>query len=442
MKATLLSVMPLYFCLAWGSSACRGQDYSWDTIAGSPGPGGNADGAKGTARFYNPSCLAVAASGVIYVSDTYNSTIRKLQPSGTDWIVTTIAGVAGMRSFADGTNNDALFNRPNGIVIDPNGTLFVVDHYNHLIRKIVPQDTNYVVSTIAGEVLVPGSQDGATGQSSFRNPTGIDLDSQGNLYVVDTSNFTIRRLSPVPDPWWASTIAGEAGFDGFVDDYNQLAEFESPMCVAVDGTDKVYVTDFGNNAIRQITLNGTDWLTTTIAGNTNAGSSDGSGMVARFLTPNGIAVDASGNLYVADQGNHTIRKVSPSGTDWMVRTIGGMAGLSGAVDGVGSDARFKKPFGITVDSTGVLYVADFSNNTIRRGSPIGGLPTIQLTSSGGQFLLAWPVNAANFEMEMSETPPPSATWQTITQGITVSGDSLTLPMVPNASSGFYRLRQK
>ncbi len=262
---------------------------------------------------------------------------------------------------------------------------------------------------------------------------GIALDSQGNLYVPDTVNQTIRQISPYPETWLTGTIAGEAGFNGFTDDYNQYAEFESPMCVAVDGTDRVYVSDYGNNAIRQVTLIGTDWLTTTIAGNTNAGSADGVGTVATFRDPNGIAVDPSGNLYVADQGNHTIRKISPAGTDWIVSTIGGTVGTPGSADGVGSEARFKKPFGIAVDAAGVLYVADFSNNTIRRGKPVAGSPTIQLISSGGQFLLAWPATATNYEMEMLS---PGATWQVITEGITVKDNNFILPMVPSGSCWF------
>jgi DNA-binding beta-propeller fold protein YncE len=134
--------------------------------------------------------------------------------------------------------------------------------------------------------------------------------------------------------------------------------------------------------------------------------------------------------------------ISPAGTEWIVSTIGGKAGEFGAVDGVGSEARFKKPFGITVDAAGVLYVADFSNNTIRRGTPISGSPTIQLLNSSGQFFLAWPVTATNFEMKTSKTLSPGETWQVITEGITVWGNNFILPMVPNAPSAFYRLQQK
>lgn len=442
MKATLRSVVLLSCFLAWGVVTCFGQAYSWDTIAGSAGPGASADGTNSAAKFYNPSCLGVDTNGILYVSDTFNCTIRKLQPSGNDWIVTTIAGVARSIGSADGTNTDARFNKPNGIVLGPNGTIFVVDHSNQTIRKIVPQDTNYVVSTIAGIVLTTGSQDGVTGEATFANPTGVGLDLQGNLYVGDSANKIIRQVSPYPETWLTGTIAGEFPFGGFADGYGVDAEFELPMCVALDNTDKIYVSDYGNNAIRQITLTDSGWLTTTIAGNTNAGSLDGAGTVATFKDPNGIAVDASGNLFVADQGNHTIRKLSPAGTDWIVSTIGGTVGAPGSADGVGSEARFKKPFGITVDAAGVLYVADFSNHTIRRGTPIPGSPTISLIVSGGQFFLEWPATATNYEMETSGTLSPSATWQVITEGITVSGNNFMLPMVPGAGSAFYRLRQK
>jgi streptogramin lyase len=419
-----------------------GQTYSWDTIAGLAGPGDSADGTNNTARFYNPGCLTVDAEGVVYVSDIYNNTIRKVQPVGGDWVVTTLAGQVRTSGTADGTNTDALFYRPNGIVVDPSGNLFVVDHSNHTIRKMTPQGTDYVVTTIAGTPLVFGSADGPTGVSAFRSPTGITLDSQGNLYVADTVNFTIRQITPSPDTWTTTTIAGEAGFDGFTDDYNQYAEFEYPYGVAIDTNGIVFVSDYGNNAIRQVTPIGADWLTTTIAGSTNFGGADGLGPVATFSTPNQIAVDLAGVLYVADQGNHTIRKLVADGTNWVVSTIGGLAGNKGSADGIGSAARFNKPFGIAVDARGVLYVADFSNNTIRRGQPVASEPSISLLTINGQLWLSWPASATNYALETSDSLTPTATWQPVTTGITQSGNSFIWQMTPGAGSAFYRLHQK
>src|SRR5947209_1839517 len=266
---------------------------------------------------------------------------------------------------ADGTGNAASFNGPFGVSVGSAGNVYVADTSNSTIRKITPGG---VVSTLAGTAGSVGSTDGTGSAARFKSPSGVAVDSSGNLYVADTDNHTIRKITPAGV---VSTLAGLAGTSGSTDGTGSGARFNFPGGVAVDSGNNVYVADSSNNTIRKITPAG---AVSTLADTAGAsGSDDGTGSAARFNFPFGLAVDSAGNVDVADTSNSTIRKGTPAG---VVSTRAGTAGGRGSDDGTGSVARFNFPAGVTVDSSGNVYVADSSNNTIRKITPAGVVTTL------------------------------------------------------------------
>jgi len=405
---------------------------------------GNTDGTNALARFYYPAGIAVDGSGNLFVAEILNHTIRKITPIGTNWVVSTVAGMHGVPGSADGTNIDARFDHPNGVAVDSWGNLFVADHYNHTIRKIAPLGTNWAVSTLAGLAGARNHDDGTNSEARFYSPTGIAVDSADHLYVADTANFTIREVAPVGTNWVVGTPAGLALNYGFVDGTNDEARFDYPYDVTVSSAGKLYVSDWGNHAIREMIRQGPDWAVNTIAGFSGVmGSADGTGTKAKFDFPNGIAADMEGNLYVADQDNDTIRRITPpTRTDWMVSTIGGLALQTGNADGTGGNARFNRPWGIAVDGAGNLFVTDYANHVIRKGvPPWGATPTLQIQLSASQVILSWATSATNFILETSGALSSSAIWTRLTNGVTISGESLIVSNRLDAATAFYRLRK-
>ena len=379
------------------------------TLVGLAGSRGSSDGTGNAARFYYPFGVAMDSSGKLYVADTDNNTIRMVAPGG---VVSTLAGLAGSSGSSDGTGSAARFNGPFGVTVDASGNVYVADTHNNTLRKVTPGG---VVTTLAGQVGSSGSSDGTGTAARFNLPCGVAVDSSGYVYVVDTYNNTLRVVSP---GGVVATIAGRAGYEGFSDGAGSVARFNAPQGVAVYGLGKSYiadtnngkirkevpavmlstisagfsqptgvaadssgngyVADTGNNIIGKVTPSG---VVSTLAGMAGpfggSGSSDGTGSAARFNSPSGVAVDASGNLYIADTGNHTIRMITPGG---VVTTLSGLAGSSGSNDGTGSAARFNNPKGVAVDGSGNLYVSDTGNHTIRMVTPGGVVTTIGGTS--------------------------------------------------------------
>lgn len=442
------------------------------TFAGAPGVAGHADGTGSAARFHQPEGLASDAAGNIYVADRGSHTIRRITPAG---VVTTLAGLAFTPGIADGSGSVARFDTPSGLAIDSSGNVWVADSNNDTIRKITPGGavsteigvartcgyvdgavttarlchprdvafsasgelmiaddgnkrlrklvlsssilstfagsgaaesvdgvgadasfsglasiapdgmggvfvaeafgntirraaTGAIVTTFAGKAAASGSSTASATAARFNAPEDVAVDGAGNVYIADTYNHTIRRipagtLEPV-------VFAGNTGMAGNLDGTGTFARFAWPAGLAVDGAGNVYVADRHSHSIRKITPGA---VVTTLAGGAGSGSEDGSGAAARFFEPQDLAVDASGNVYVADTGNHTIRKVTSAG---VVTTVAGMAGYSGALNATGSAARFNQPFSITVGSDGNIYVSDRGNGLIRKVTPAGVVTTL------------------------------------------------------------------
>ncbi|HEY4284168.1 MAG TPA: hypothetical protein VGM62_13975, partial [Chthoniobacterales bacterium] len=345
------------------------------TLAGS-GASGDLNGMGTAAQFSVPQDLAVDSGGNVYVADTGNELIRKITPGGT---VTTLAGMSGFTGSNNGTGTSAQFNEPGGVTVDISANIYVADSYNHTIRKITSAG---VVTTLAG-TPDPDGEGGyadATGSAArFSYPFGVVV-SGGNIYVADSNNNSIRKVTTAGV---VSTFAGPGGARGSVDGSGSAARFDYPSGIAVDTAGNAYVADNGSSVIRKITANG---VVTTLAGLAyQSGSANGTGNVARFNGPVSVAVDGSGNLYVADSGNNTIRKITAGGT---VSTLAGMAGVSGNADGFGSAAHFANPMGVTVDGAGNVYVADTGNGTIRKITPNGSVTTLagaENTPTAGAF---------------------------------------------------------
>ena len=346
------------------------------TLAGTAGVQGSADGTGSAASFFFPYGVAVDSFGNVYVADTGNNTIRKITSVG---VVTTLAGTtASNQGSTDGTGRAASFWAPAGVAVDASGNVYVADQYNSTIRKITSAG---VVTTLAGTAGTGGSADGTGSAASFYNPIGVAVDSSGNVYVTDANsgaiyagiNNTIRKITSAGV---VTTLAGTTGTQGSMDGTGSAARFNGPGGVAVDVSGNVYVADYNNNTIRNITSAGV--VTTLVGTAISKGSADGTGSSATFYNPQDVAVDVSGNVYVADTGNSTIRKITSAG---VVTTLAGAVVVNGSTDGIGNAASFYGPWGVAVDVSGNVYVADTGNNTIRKITSAGVVTTLAGTAN-------------------------------------------------------------
>jgi len=318
------------------------------TLAGS-GAASHLDATGVLASFNDPVGVAIDSVGNIYVADQANNRIRKISVTG---VVTTLAGSpTSVAGHLNGLGPVALFNSPFGIAVDRVGNIYVAETGNHVIRKITPAG---VVSTLAGTPTVAGFVDDVGAAAQFSGPRGVAVDDDGNVYVADSANQRIRVVTPGGS---VSTLAGQTT-PGFTNGTGVAAQFDSPSGVAVASDGTVYVADRNNDAIRKISAGG---QVTTLAGSGVAGFADGAGGAAQFNGPSGLAVDADGGLYVADNQNNRVRKVTAAG---VVSTIAGQAS-AGFADGVGAAAQFSAVLAITIDYSGTLYVGD-GNDRIRR----------------------------------------------------------------------------
>jgi hypothetical protein len=370
MSALLLTL--LWAAVAWPAFSQTSPIYAWTNFVGQPGGLGNVDGTGSAARFYLPSGVAVDSAGNVFVADNWNHTIRKVTSAG---VVTTLAGSAGASGMNDGTGGTARFRYPSGVAVDSAGNVFVADSYNYTIRKVTPDG---VVTTFAGSAGASGTNDGTGSAARFYLPYCVAVDSAGNVFVADELNCTIRKVTPAGV---VTTLAGSAGA----------------------------------------------W-----------GNADGKGSAAKFWNLWGLAVDSGGNVFVADEHNSTIRKVTSVG---VVTTIGGLAGVMSGADGIGSSARFAYPYGIAVDSAGNLYVADCGNNRISKGTPI--YPWLTAGFDGTHVQLSWPVSCLGWELQVQTNLAGAglgANWSPVAGSTT--NTQMALPIDPAGPSAFYRLHQQ
>jgi len=401
-------------------------------VAGVANGVGSADGTGASARFKNPYGVAVDRSGNVYVADSSNATIRKIAPGG---IVSTLAGRAGILGSANGTGSAANFLFPYGVAVDASGNVYVSESDNKMIRKITPGG---VVTTLAGTPPAggftlagasAGGGDGTGAAAEFGSPAGIAVDSGGNLFVADSGYDSIRKITP---SGVVTTVAGNPGNSGSADGTGSAAEFDSPSGVAVDASGNLYVGDSGNDTIRKITPGG---MVTTMAGSPGSkGFADGTGPAAQFDSPSGVAVDSGGNVYVGDSGNNTIRRITPGG---VVTTLAGTTRIPpgpGGADGIGPAALFHFPNGVAVDQTGNVYVADTENNTVRVGAPAAG-PSVPTEPS----FLSQPVSqtlalggTVVFSVSSGTIPAPSYQWSF--DGVPISGATDSMLLVTNATA--------
>ena len=379
------------------------------TLAGSAGQTGTSDGQGAAARFTFPTGIAVDSSGSIYVADQSYHIIRKITSGG---LVSTFAGSAGQVGSSDGQGAAARFRGPFGIAIDSSGAIYVADSENQLIRKITPGG---LVSTLAGSAGQSGSADGQGASARFNNPYGVAIDSSGSVYVADSSNNLIRKITP---GGLVSTFAGSVFQGGSADGQGAAARFNSPFGVAVDSSGSIYVADWFNCLIRKITSGG---LVSTLAGSAGqSGFADGQGAAARFNNPQGIAVDSIGNIYVADNGNDLIRKITPWG---FTSTLAGNAGQQGYTDGAPS--KFYNPPGVAVDSSGTIYVADAYNRIIRKISAT----SIQLPACDDKWR----------HVALSYSPSTSPSLRGFVDGADLGIFSTAAIALPSASSSTLRV---
>ncbi|MFY8097051.1 MAG: putative Ig domain-containing protein [Flavobacterium sp.] len=301
-------------------------------------------------------------------SFTLNNPITPLQVtntggnvSGINNYVTTIAGSTS--GYTDGTGTNAQFSNPQNVAVDTFGNIYVADYSNHRIRKI---DTNGNVTTIAGN-STPGYLDANGTNAQFNHPYGVAVDGIGKLYVADRDNNKIRVIDTNGN---VTTLAGST--EGSNDGNGTNAQFRYPQGIAIDKLSNIYIADMGNSRIRKIDSSGN---VTTLAGSIGGNAIDGLGANARFSGPSNIAVDASGNAYVTDLSR--IRKIDSSGN---VTTLAGSS--TGYADGIGTEAKFSTPYGVTVDRSGNIYVADTNNFKIRKIDSNGNVSTIAGSSFG------------------------------------------------------------
>ncbi|MFD0794707.1 hypothetical protein ACFQZX_13855 [Mucilaginibacter litoreus] len=311
------------------------------TFAGSTA--GYAEGTGITAMFNHPSAVATDAAGNVYVADAYNSVIRKITPDG---VTSTIAG-NGTLGYADGPAVSAQFYVPSGLAIDAAGNIFVVDMGNNIIRKI---SATGVVSTLAGNGSA-GFSNGKGNAASFSSPTGIVLAADGSLYVTDTGNSVVRMVT---QDGVVTTVAGSRTV-GYINGLGTAASLNKPTGIALDATGNIYVTEPGSNAIRKI--NKGDYRVTTFTGGLDS-------LSLALGKPQSINIDGNNNMYIGDS-NGRILEIKLAGGN-VLSTFAGKSGESGSADGNGTIARFNDPRGIATDVNGNVYIADYNNHRIRK----------------------------------------------------------------------------
>ncbi len=306
---------------------------------------GDSNGVGTAAQFGSIANIIVGPSGNLFIADAGNNTIRKITIATAE--VTKFSG-SGNEGSNDGSAAAASYDYVSGFTYSTSlGRFFAADTGNHLIRQVnTAGNVGFWAGTGRGYI------DGNGATAMFNNPTQLAADASNNVYVVDRLNQNIRKVTQTR---LVSTFAGSndpipMNRDGSVDGTGTAAKFDTPFGIAIDGSGNLYVTDQGNHRIRKITPSG---VVTTLAGS-SPGFADGTGTAAKFSSPNGITVDTVGNVYVSDSGNKRIRKITPNG---VVTTVAG-TGTQQITNGGFNQASFYAPNAIAIDAAGNLYVGD------------------------------------------------------------------------------------
>lgn len=334
------------------------------TIAGSPGIPGYMDGTSQEAKFNMPSGITVDSAGNLYVSDTLNRRIRKIELDGK---VSTIAG-NGKNGFLDGPALGAEFRRPLGIVSNAQGDIFIVDRDNCRIRKLYQKNGIPVIETIIGTGMV-GDKSGFAILAQLNMPEEISMDAEGNLYISDTGNNKIKKFDFIKAE--VVEIIGQKT-PGYADGDATKSSFNGLTSLKVNKNGELIVADTKNNCVRKISFKDikNDFQVTTIAGKNLAGTEDGALGVGALNKPNSIAKDSQGNIFIADTQNHLIRKLDKNGI--MTKFAGSVSGFE---DGLAPKAKFSFPEDIIIDSEDNILVADAGNHRIRKITKNGMVST-------------------------------------------------------------------
>ncbi len=346
-------------------------------VAGTSRPGFSGDtGAATNARLNNPQGIALDSAGNIYVADAGNNSVRMISPAG---IITTVAGNQTAGYYGDGfPATSAALRVPSGVVLDSSGNLYIADSGNHAIREVT-RDGN--ITTFAGYGTAGFSGDGGAATSAqLFSPSDVAIDSSGNIYIADTGNSVIRLITA--STGYISTVAGNNGVGSTGDGGAAVkASLNGPHGLAVDSTTNIYISEYGDSRIRKVSK--TNGNISTIAGTGSFGFSGDGGAAtkANLANPWGICVDSGGNLYFADQRNNRIRKITSSGT---ISTVAGNGILSYSGDnGPALRAQLNGPQGVATDTAGNVYVVDGLNNAVRKISTTGVITTIAGTGTLG-----------------------------------------------------------
>ncbi|MEV0262987.1 RICIN domain-containing protein [Streptomyces sp. NPDC050617] len=338
------------------------------TVAGTGEAGSGGDGGPAVeAQLKNPAGVAVDNTGALYISDRNGHRVRKVT---TDGKISTVAGTGAQGSDGDdGPAVKARLNTPRGIAVDSSGTVYIVDSENHRIRKVTADGK---ITTIAGTgAKGPGGDGGPATKAQLNTPYGVAVDSAGTVYVADRINHRVRMITTDGKITTAAgTGAKGPGGDGGPATKAQLSY---PWGVAVDGAGDLYIADAGNCRVRKVTADG---KITTIAGTGAKGSDGDGGPATKAQLSDGMAVvvDSTGTLYISDHRNHRVRKVT---TDGKITTIAGTGAKGSDGDGgPAASAQLSSPFGLAVDCVDTLYIADYGNNRVRKvpSAKMAGLP--------------------------------------------------------------------
>ena len=382
--------------------AQNGPVYYWRNLAGLPGVAGTNDGTGTNAQFHGPEDVVVDGAGNVYVADSFNYTIRKIASDGT---VTTLAGIPGVTGTNDGTGTNVLFEYPYALALDGATNLYVSDLVYGYLRTVTSPGTVTTLGSVGGPWAI----------------LGIAIDSSTNIFLANNNLRMIYELTSnrVLETLHITTM-------GRTPDLN-------PIGLAMDNATNLYVSDGLNYAVWKLVLTGTNWARTLFAGDPSfQGSKDGTGTNALFADPEGVAVDSATNVYVAD--GLTIRKISSAGA---VTTIGGAPMQSGTVDGTNTAARFNGALWLAVDNAGNVYVADYVNNRISKGTL---LPPLNVVSSGTNVIVSWPSSFIAWTLQQNSDAGNPAGWIATSYPTNDDGTNKSITVAPTPGALFFRLQ--